>query len=314
MLCPNMTEIPDPRYPKNKERKLYVDCKKCIPCKINKTSEWSMRCMMELEYWDSARFITLTYKPGTTPDNKTLVKEDLQAFWKALRQNLDGRPIKYFSCGEYGEGREMPGAIPGTDEWEKGKRPHYHAIVFGLNSSLEDRMAVYDAWKKAEEFQWFGKNWQKACGTVTPDSCSYTAGYCQKKLFGKLAEAEYTDTGRIAPFQAQSLGIGERYFLKNYKQIVDDGYILFRGVRHPIPECWKRKYEIDLQPQKDAMFEEKKAEYLAKHKDITEKEYMWFFHRFGFTMDYDDMQNILNHQAFNDYIIARNNLTRRKTL
>lgn len=320
MLCPNMTIIPDPRYGDRRkyaefrDKQLAVPCKKCTACKINHTSEWTMRMMMELQSWDSARFITLTYKPGTTPENKSLVAEDLSDFWKALRQNLDGRPIKYYACGEYGEQREMPGSIPGSSDWEKGKRPHYHAIVYGLTGSKEDRIAVFDAWKKAEEFQWFGKNWQKCCGSVTPDSCSYVAGYCQKKLFGDMAQDEYFSQGKIPPFQTQSKGIGEKYFLEHIEQYKKDGFILFRGARHPIPDTWKRKFELDFTRQKDEFYEKEREDFLIQHPSIDSEYYDWFYFHYGYTMSREDVDELKQNIAIDEIIKAKNNLTRRKIL
>lgn len=321
MLCENITEIKDPRFEeallhgRRRPEKMLVPCRKCIPCKINKTSEWSMRLMMELESWETARFITLNYRPGTTPPNKSLVSEDVTKFFKALRQNLNYRPIKYFACGEYGEKEENETAEPDTPEWEKGKRPHYHAIVFGINSSIQDREACFSAWGKAEEFQWFGKNWPKVCGTVTPDSCSYVAGYCQKKLFGELAEEEYFNHGKIPPFQHQSLGIGEAYFLKHMEQYIKDGYILFNGKHHPIPETWKRKYDIHLYNQKSAMYEVQKEQYLNLHPDVTERDYDMFYHINGYTLaQEEDFIALDKQEAYKAYVKAKNNLRRKRTL
>lgn len=307
MICTSPIKILDPRFP-SLRKEIYVPCKSCTACRINHTSEWTLRLMMELEMWKSARFITLTYKPGTTPENKTLVKEDVSDFFKALRQNLNGRSIKYFACGEYGETPES------EDDWEKGKRPHYHAIVFGLTGSLEDRQACFYAWKKAEEFQWFGKNWMKTCGTVTPDSARYVSGYCQKKLNGDLGEKEYTDTGRIPPFQLQSKKLGESYFVQHLDQFSKDGFVYFNGARHPIPETWKRKFELEFPDFKDEFYEKEKQEYLLSHRDIDSAFYDWVYRQFGYTLSTDDLSSYTSRQAIADAINAKNNLKKRKTL
>ena len=60
-------------------------------------------------------FITLTYNNNNLPKYKSLVKKELQDFFKRLRKKY-GEGIRYYACGEYGP---------------KGKRPHYHAIIFG---------------------------------------------------------------------------------------------------------------------------------------------------------------------------------------
>lgn len=267
---------------------------------------------MELQQWKDARFITLTYKPGTTPKNKTLVSEDLSDFFKALRQNLKGRKIKYYACGEYGDRDEKSGAVEGTPEWEIGQRPHYHAIVFGLTSSLEDRIAVFNAWKRAEEFQWFGNNWKECCGTVTKDSCSYVAGYCQKKLFGDIADEEYFSKGRIPPFQHQSNGIGEDYFLEHLEEFKRDGFILFQGVKHPIPETWKKKFNLSFDEQKNEFYQKEKEEYLLKHPDCTPHLYDWYYHKFGYSLDYEDYNFLIQKEAVKELITTRNNLRKKK--
>lgn len=312
MICTSPIKILDPRFP-NLRKEIMVPCKSCIPCRINHTSEWSLRLMMELQSWKSARFVTLTYRPGTTPPNKTLVKDDVSDFMKSLRQRLD-RPIKMFACGEYGESPEMDNVDIGTPEWEKGHRPHYHLIIYGLTSSLEDRKACYDSWGRADEFQWFGKNWQKVCGTVTPDSCNYVAGYCQKKLNGPLGIKEYTMTNRIPPFQLQSKRLGEEYFLQHKEQFINDGYILFNGSPHPIPEVWKRKFEIKLPDFKTEAYEKEKENYLINHRDIDPDYYDWVYRKFGTTLSQEDLQSLFNRQAVEETLRARNNLKKRKTL
>lgn len=313
MNCPSPVAIKDPRFVNAKPNaQLLVPCKGCIACRINKTSEWQMRILMELQSWKDARFITLDYKPGLTPPNKSLEPYVLSDFFKALRQNLNGRPIKYFACGEYGNRKPIKGAVEGSPEWEQGERPHYHAIVFGLTSSLEDRKAVFDAWKREDEWKWFGKTWQDVCGTVTPDSAAYVAGYCQKKLTGKLGEQEYKATNRLPPFQHQSKAIGEQYFLEHMEQYVRDGFIYFRGKNHPIPETWKRKFNISLEDRKKDFYELEKEQYLMLHPEITEAFYDWHYHKFGTALADDDLQAYKDRAQAFETIRARNNLKNRR--
>ena len=67
-----------------------------------------MRLLHELEYWDKATFITLTYAPEHLPEKSSLKPDDLQKFWKRLRKELKDKKIKYFACGEYGEKKIKP--------------------------------------------------------------------------------------------------------------------------------------------------------------------------------------------------------------
>lgn len=295
MMCTSMTHI------KYEGRQLFVPCKKCIPCKINKTSEWTLRILMELQYWQSAVFVTLTYNQDNLPANGSLSREVLSDFFKSLRQNLNGRKIKYYACGEYGD----------SDNTE---RPHYHCIIFGVSDSLEDRKALFNSWKNCDDWMFFGKTWFKTVGTVTKDSAQYVSGYCQKKLFGDLALEEYDRRGRNPPFQTQSNGIGERYFLDNYDLIKKDGFIFFDGVNHPIPETFKRKFgllgyksETTLEYIKksnyDLFIQLQKIQPDLQFSDLGSERFN-FFQLYKFTD--------INNQTVKELIETKNNLRRKK--
>lgn len=38
-----------------------IPCGKCVGCRMEYSRQWANRCMLELEYHDSAYFVTLTY-------------------------------------------------------------------------------------------------------------------------------------------------------------------------------------------------------------------------------------------------------------
>lgn len=84
-------------------------CGHCLACKIQRSREWSFRLSVEASYWKDASFLTLTYNDENLPPDGSLVKADLQKFFKRLRKDL-ANPIKYYACGEYGD---------------RFKRPHY---------------------------------------------------------------------------------------------------------------------------------------------------------------------------------------------
>ena len=120
------------------ERALLVPCGKCTYCRIARRREWTLRILHELQYWNDACFITLTYadenlpiqpvRPVHFPVSASLSKGDFQKFFKRLRKRLD-RKLRYYGCGEYGE---------------QTGRPHYHGIVFGV-SPMEEKEIEY-AW------------------------------------------------------------------------------------------------------------------------------------------------------------------------
>lgn len=287
-----------------------VPCKRCIPCKINKTSEWVLRILMELKEQEKAIFLTLTYNDENLPAGGSLNKEDWQAFIKALRQRYPDRKLMYFMCGEYGE---------------TSKRCHYHAIIFGMGNSLEERIDLYESWKKCDSYQFFGKTWFKTVGEVTADSAAYVAGYCQKKLFGSMAKVEYGD--KQPPFQLQSQKIGEKYFLKNKEKFCEDGFISYNGRQCPIPETWKRKFDLhftERQAQMDVKIWSDFISYVNEHKD---KMYRLFKGRTlsdlqlqAFQAGYQSFrpQNLCKYpgqdQAYINFVKEKNNLSRKREL
>lgn len=187
-----------------------VPCGKCVACRIMRTQEWATRIVQELSFWESSSFLTLTYDDENLPENGSLVKSDLQKYFKRVRRTLGERKIKYFACGEYGD---------------RFSRPHYHAIVFGINQAEK---FIVEQWRKG-----FVKT-----GTVTYNSARYVAGYIQKKLNGKMAKEEYGD--RQSPFQLQSGGIGKRFVEGNEEYLINNLGFTVDGVKHKLPRYYRK--------------------------------------------------------------------------
>lgn len=103
---------------------------------------------MEAKTHEHTVFTTLTYRPEAQPLCKdpengevlgTLRKNDLVVFLKAIQRlasiiqpstNFKGRPGRYYACAEYGT---------------KSARPHYHVILFGLDTTWHETIAK--VWK-----------------------------------------------------------------------------------------------------------------------------------------------------------------------
>lgn len=99
----------------------YYGCGACLPCRVTKAREWTVRQMLESYTHDHSCFVTLTYADEHLPKNGSLRPEDPTLFLKSLRMRLhrDGGPkVRYFLCGEYGD---------------RSERPHYHLSLFGLS-------------------------------------------------------------------------------------------------------------------------------------------------------------------------------------
>lgn len=210
MVCKNPIVIPNPYFIDDVLRDgsdgkwLRVPCGKCTACRIQRTREWTERIMSESYYHDNSVFVTLTYDedhvPSASSGRLTLVKKDVQDFFKRVRRRLefleDTRKIRYYAVGEYGDST---------------KRPHYHAIVFGL--SADDLEILESCWKVGFV----------SVGSVTYDSARYVAGYVQKKLYGDKALSEYADSQ--APFSLMSKGIGKEFVLDNKDRFYQGGSI-----------------------------------------------------------------------------------------
>lgn len=211
-------------------------CRKCLPCQITYRQAWGLRIMHESTRYLSSSFVTFTYNDDYLPSNGSLVKEHMQKFWRDLRYDLKSsnlrfalpdEKLRYYMSGEYGDSTRT-------------MRPHYHAIIFGLNpTTRETREIIMDNWPRAD---WLSLNLEKTFGTVTRKSAEYVAGYVHKKYSGSLQKRIYQDNGLIPPYSTKSLGIGREYAIFHARQILERGYCLSdTGKKLPVPE-----YYIDL--------------------------------------------------------------------
>lgn len=195
-----------------------VPCGKCLACRMQRSKEWATRLLHELDNYNAQGiFITLTYNDEYLPEDKSIRKKELQDFFKRLRKRIDGRKIKYYACGEYGE--------------QLG-RPHYHAIILGLR--FDEKSIIERSWVKGTVH----------VGTVTYDSCRYVADYVFKKY-----NIDYLNRlkkeSKVLPFQLQSQGIGKDYAIKNKDQIISNLNITIKGRNVGIPRYYKKILNID---------------------------------------------------------------------
>lgn len=237
------------------------NCGKCMPCRINRTSEWTLRLLYELSehYQDGASFITLTYDDEHLPKDNGLHKKDLQDFWKRLRINLRREyhefapKLRYYACGEYGSEEETyfsPGAV------KPHGRCHFHAIVFGLNNyNDKHREILIKSWPFCEPFL-FDRSRGKDSGMqeVTVDDIRYVCGYVQKKLNGDYAAEKYGEC--IPPFNTCSQGLGKNFALANRQRLIDNGFTFLKGKKIGIPRYFCKQFGI----QKSQLIPEKQTD------------------------------------------------------
>ena len=203
-----------------------VPCGRCPECLKRRTSMWSFRLRKEEERSVSSHFVTLTYDADHVPISKngfmTLVKSDLQKFFKRLRkshgkQHNKQYPIKYYAVGEYGS---------------RFRRPHYHIVLF---NSSED--AIVASWSL--DGRPLG---HVHIGTVSGASIAYTIKYINKGRFTPL----HSNDDREPEFPLMSKRMGENYLTPDvvsfHKGNLERAYITVEdGVRIPIPRYYKDK-------------------------------------------------------------------------
>lgn len=249
---------------RNRPDVVKLPCGHCTGCRLDQSRRWADRCLLELQYHDSAYFVTLTYNDAHVPrtyysdpatgeafEALTLHKRDFQLFMKRLRKRFDPQKIRFFAAGEYGENTS---------------RPHYHAILFGLK--LDDCVP----YQKSPQGFWYYKSeslqrvWSapppKDCVTPLTDplgevivadvswnTCAYTARYCMKKLHAG-ADMDYKAFSLEPPFSLMSRrpGIGRRYY-DEHPEVFDYQYINLAaedgGRRIMVPRYFDRLLERD---------------------------------------------------------------------
>lgn len=167
-------------------------CGQCWRCRVNKRRVWTLRLMLEGTQHKASCFVTLTYAPEKLPVGGSLLKRDLQLYFKRLRK-IVGR-FRYFACGEYGENTA---------------RPHYHMILFGVGRPADHvdfgkkvcLCAVCSAWS----LDGTPIGHVHIGHDTSREALQYTAGYVTKKVL-KADELE----GRQPEFSVMSRrpGIG----------------------------------------------------------------------------------------------------------
>lgn len=216
-----------------------MPCGCCRNCRINETTDWSIRALFELHDYDTASFVTLTYDDEHIPKNGTLEKERLQDYFDNFQHKVKkekGVKLRFFTAGEYGDHTH---------------RPHYHAILYGLNpdpfSKQNDRKLIADSWKlcSPQMFEWNRHDYNKnAINFVTRETIQYVAGYVQKKLKSYAGEY-YQDNGLEPPFKLQSKGLGLNYAKENAEVLRNNGFTYYNGKKVRIPRYFREKLNIE---------------------------------------------------------------------
>lgn len=230
-----------------------LPCRNCSECIKLARYEWTNRIVCEAQEYDKMCFLTLTYdnehlKHSEFVDNdtgeffshSTLFYRDFQLFLKRVRKHFKDTKIRFVVCGEYGS---------------LTYRPHYHAILFGLDKS---DFAPYSPWTSSNSNMpiftspLLTELWHNGLVTIQDfesATARYVAGYVDKKLTGdnSLSSKQfYNQTGIVPPFIKSSKGLGSKFFEDNLDKFHDNGFLYVSdssGSQRVMPtEYWLKKY------------------------------------------------------------------------
>lgn len=211
-----------------------VPCGKCIGCQGDKAREWAIRCVHEASLYKENCFVTLTYNTENLPGDSNVSKRELQLFLKKLRKHYDGRKIRYFGCGEYGENKQ---------------RPHYHGCFFNLDfpdKQLWTRTAGGPIFRSATLERIWGKGYC-TIGDVTFASANYIAKYVVKKYeTRKDIKSGKGNTDQVEEFALMSRrpGIGKEFVEKWYQDMYShDKVVTNEGFVTRPPKYYDKIYE-----------------------------------------------------------------------
>lgn len=261
---------------------LELPCGQCIGCRLKRSREWAIRCVHEAQLHQNNCFITLTFNeeelqkrtpfigPTSKPDERrpahqlSLDKAEFPKFMKRLRKHFGYEKIRFFHCGEYGD---------------RYHRPHYHAILFGLD--FEDKylfkMRNGNPLYRSPTLEKLWKFGYSSIGSVTFESAAYVARYVMKKATGLDALDNYyapdENTGELVQVLEEEYttmsrrpGIASDWFDEFNGDLFPKDFITVNGRKMSAPRYYDRKAE-DLD---HLDFELIKSERKAKAKEHQE--------------------------------------------
>lgn len=214
-------------------------CGRCTGCRLQRAADLTTRALHEAAITEqlqrrSSSFLTLTYNDSHLPTDYGLQRDDLTRFLKRLRKALGS--FRYLACGEYGDAT---------------RRPHYHALLFGLDFRADRQQVEYPGTSEQPSFQSpiLSRLWtlgQHVVKDLTPENCAYVAHYVMKKRTGERAAETYRRTRDgyswqvAAEFSAMSLrpGLGAAWWHTYRDDIRPGDELVLNGKRVHTPRYY----------------------------------------------------------------------------
>lgn len=252
MMCayPKIMKVKTKKENGGEIKEILIPCRTCLLCRLQHAREWTIRFESDIRDFYNTAFITLTYNNENLPENKTLIKKDLQDFIKRVRYYIKKiypkRKIKYLACGEYGDSKERPhyhiliDGICGWDVWTKDKKRR-------IDCSFDMKNIILKAWNKGIV----------KVGQASKKSIRYVCGYIDKKYGKEKNKKIYEDTNRIPPFKLQSMGIGKKYVYENINNLIKQKCMNYQGLKLSMPRYFikiiKKSFLGSIETVKDGL-------------------------------------------------------------
>lgn len=220
---------------------LKLPCGQCIGCRLERSRQWAMRCVHELEYHNDSCFITLTYNDKYLPKYRSLSLDDFQLFMKRFRKKFKDKKIRFFHCGEYGE---------------RNERPHDHAIIFGFDFPDKKHLKTVNGYNVYTS-QILEDLWGKGfctIGDVTFESAAYVARYVLKKVTGEHAKYFYGKRSPEYVTMSRRDGIASKWYEEHRSEVyqyesgaevVDCDEVEIRGRKMKPPRYYDNRLKMD---------------------------------------------------------------------
>lgn len=224
---------------------------------MERKRSWAIRCVHEAQMHEKNCFLTLTYDDEHLPEDRSLVVSDWQKFAKRVRKKHG--PFRFMHCGEYGE---------------EGLRPHYHALIFGLDFA-EDSVPILRAEKHplriSESVQKLWGLGFHTIGEVSFDSAAYVASYVTKQVTGRKAvewgayervdpeTGEYWEVAKEYATMSRRPGLGTSWFEKYCGDVYPDNFVVMKGQKFKPPSFYDGLLEQRDKVLHKRMLEQRKS-------------------------------------------------------
>lgn len=200
-------------------------CGGCIGCRLEISRQWAVRIMHESSLYQDNAFLTLTYRDEALHESDSLCLDDWQRFMKRLKERLQGRRIRFFQCGEYGE---------------TTFRPHYHAILFDID--FVDKVFLKQTENGDQLFtsEFLDDVWGLGdcyIGDVTFQSAAYCGRYVMKKLTG-ARKSEYGSREPERHTSSRRPGLGKPWLDKWKTDVFPNDFCVLEGKQVKVPSYY----------------------------------------------------------------------------